>query len=92
MKKALYALKQAPRDWYGRIHSFLTTLDITKSKVDPNLYFKVIDDEHAILLLYVGGLFLIGNEKKISECKKKLTAEFKMKELGSMHYFLGLEV
>ena len=42
LKKALYGLKQAPRAWYGRIHSFLT-------KVDPNLYFKVIEDEHVIL-------------------------------------------
>ena len=45
-----------------------------------------------ILLLYVNDLFLIGNEKQISECKKKLAAKFEMKDLGLMHYFLGLEV
>ena len=28
----------------------------------------------------------------ITKCKKKLTSEFKMKDLGMMHYFLGLEV
>ena len=26
------------------------------------------------------------------ECKKRLSAEFEMKDLGMMHYFLGLEV
>ena len=46
LKKALYGLKQAPLAWYGRIDSFLT-------KDDPNLYFKVIEDEPVILLLYV---------------------------------------
>ena len=51
-----------------------------------------MDDEHVILLLYVDELFLRGNEKKISECKKKLATEFEMKDLGLMHYFLGLEV
>ena len=63
LKKALYGLKQAPRAWYGRIDSFLTILGFTKSKVDPNLYMKVMDDEPIILLLYVDDLFLTGNEK-----------------------------
>ena len=55
--------------WYGRIDSFLT-------KFNPKIYFKVIEDEHVILLLYVNNLFLTGNEKQIVECKKKLTEEF----------------
>ena len=45
-----------------------------------------------ILLLYVDDLFLIGEEQLILDSKKKLVAEFEMKDLGMMHYFLGLEV
>ena len=45
-----------------------------------------------ILLLYVDDLFLTGVEKLIIECKRKHVAEFEMKDLGLMHYFLGLEV
>ena len=51
-----------------------------------------MDDEHVILLLYVDDLIMSGNEKQIVECKKKLVEEFEMKDLGLMHYFLGLEV
>ena len=80
----------------GRIDSFLTSLGFTKSKVDPNLYLKVMDDEPVILLLYVDDLFLTGNatgnEKQIMESKKKLATEFEMKDLRLMHYFLGMEV
>ena len=68
------------------------SLGFTKSKADPNLYLKVMDDKPVILLLCMDDLFLTGNEKQISECKKKLTSEFEMKDLGLMHYFLGLEV
>jgi hypothetical protein len=92
LKKALYGLKQAPRAWYGRIDSFLTSLGFTKSKADSNLYFKVMNDEPVILLLYVDDLFLTGEENLIIECKKRLASEFEMKYLGLMHYFLGLEV
>ena len=92
LKKDLYGLKQAPRAWYGRIDSFLTRLGFTKSKVDPNLYMNIMDDEHVILLMYVEDQFLTGNGKHITDCKKRLAEEFEMKHLGLMHYFLALEV
>jgi hypothetical protein len=92
LKKAPYGLKQAPRGWYGRIDSFPTSLGFTKSKADSNLYLKVMNDEPIILLLYVDDLFLTGEENLTTDCKKKLAAKFEMKDLGLMHYFLGLEV
>ena len=67
-------------------------MGFAKSKADPNLYFKVIEDEPVMLFLYVDDLFLTGNEKQIVESKKKLVEEFEMKDIGLMHYFLGLEV
>jgi hypothetical protein len=68
------------------------SLGFTKSKADSNLYFKIMDNEPVILLLYVDDLFLTGEEKIIAECKKRLASEFEMKDIGLMHYFLGLEV
>ena len=67
-------------------------LGFTKSKEDSNLYYKIEGDGLRILLLYVNDLFLTVEDKPINECKKKLAAEFGMKDLGMMHYFLGLEV
>jgi hypothetical protein len=92
LKKALYKLKQAPRFWYGRIEIFLMSLGFNKSKVYSNLYFKVMNDDPVIFLLYVDDLLLTGEEKLIIDYKKKLIAEFEMKYLGLMHYFLGIEV
>ena len=45
-----------------------------------------------ILLLYVDDLFVTGEDGLITDTKRKLATEFKMKELGMMHYFLGIEV
>ena len=56
------------------------------------MYYKVADGDQEILLLYVDDLFLTGEEKLILDSKSKITTKFKMKDLGMMHYFLGLEV
>jgi hypothetical protein len=92
LKKALSGLKQVPRAWSGRIDSFLMSLGFTKSKADSNLYYKVVAGGPVILLLYVDDLFLTGDERLIAESKRKLAIELEMKDLGMMHYFLGLEV
>jgi hypothetical protein len=62
LKKALYGLKQAPKVWYDRIDGFLQSLGFNKSSVDPNLYFKVVENQPLILVLYVDDLFLTGVE------------------------------
>jgi hypothetical protein len=43
-------------------------------------------------VLYVDDLFLTGAEKLIAGCKADMAVEFEMKDIGMMHYFLGLEV
>ena len=74
------------------MENFLTSLGFTKSKADSNLYYKVEGGYPVILLLYVDDLFLIGVDGLITNTKRKLAAEFEMKDLGMMHYFLGMEV
>jgi hypothetical protein len=51
-----------------------------------------MDNKPVILLLYVDDLFLTGEENFIIECKQRFAAKFEMKDLGLLHYFLGLEV
>jgi hypothetical protein len=92
LKKTLYGLKKAPRSWYARINNYLIILGFSKSHVDPNIYYKVVNNAHVILLLYVDDLFLTGEESLITQCKKELDSEFDMKDLGLLHYYLGLEI
>ena len=44
-----------------------------------------------ILLLYVDDLFVTGKEELFTVEIRILDVEFEMKELGMMHYFLGME-
>ena len=68
------------------------SLGFKKSVVDLKLYYHIVGDECLILVMYVDDLFLTSSERLIVECKCALTSEFEMKDLGMMHYFLGLEV
>ena len=45
-----------------------------------------------IIVLYVDDLILTGDEQLIRSCKEDLAREFEMKDMGLIHYFLGLEV
>ena len=45
-----------------------------------------------MLLLFVDDLFVTSTDGLIADTKRKLPTEFKMKDLGIMHYFLGMEV
>ena len=85
-------MKQEPRTWYGRIDSFLSSLGFTKGKADSNIYYKVEYGNPVMLLLYVDDLFMTGMDGLIANMKRKLAAKFEMKDLGMMHYFLGMEL
>jgi hypothetical protein len=92
LKMALYGIKQPPRAWYARIDGHQMIFWLQQSVFDPNLYYNIVNGEFLILVLYVDDLFLSGTESLIIECKYVLASEFDMKDLGMMHYLLGLEV
>ena len=92
LKRALYGLKQAPRAWYTRIESYFTCLGYTKCEADVNLYHIMVEGKPLIIVLYVDDLILTGDDQLIQSCKEDLAREFQMKDMGLMHYFLGMEV
>ena len=70
-------------------------LGITRSIADLNLHCKVNRKKPLTLVLYVDelyvdDLFLTGADPLIHQCKRELTAEFEMKDLGRMSRPKGL--
>jgi hypothetical protein len=92
LKRELYGLKQAPCASYTQIDNYFTGLDFTKSEVDANLYQNLVEGKLLIIFLYVDDLILTSDEHLIHSCKEDLAKEFEMKDLGLLHYFLGLEI
>jgi hypothetical protein len=67
-------------------------LGFTKSEADSNLYQIVVEGKLLIIVFYVDDLILMSDEQLIHSCKDDFAKEFKMKDLGLLHYFLGLEI
>lgn len=92
--KSLYGLKQAPRQWFAKLRSVVLMKNgFTQSRNDYSLFTRVNESSFVAILAYVDNLILTGNDMKaISQAKSFLHKEFKMKDLGNLSYFLGIEV
>jgi len=93
LKKTLYGLKQAPRAWSDKIGQYLVTSGFQTFDVDFSLYVKKTAHGIVIIVIYVDDLIITGDsDVDISGLKKLLKQKFEMKDLGELHYFLGIEV
>ena len=60
---------------------------------DYSMYVKKTDAGLVVIVIYVDDLIMTGDDKaQIENVKKVLGAEFDMKDLGELMYFLGIEV
>ncbi|KAK1616455.1 hypothetical protein QYE76_021972 [Lolium multiflorum] len=93
LDKALYGLEQAPRAWYSRLSSKLQTLGFCPSKADTSLFLYDTSGLTFYLLIYVDDIIVTSSsDAAISALLRHLSADFALKDLGDLHYFLGLEV
>ena len=94
LRKALYGLKHARRFLYEKFDLVFLMHGYKRRKNDPNFY-PMFNNEGKIVLitLYVDDLIMTRSEDNlIEEIKQQLSQKFEMKDLGEMHYCLGLEV
>jgi hypothetical protein len=93
LHKSLYGLKQAPRAWYIRLSDFLLSIGFLTSKVDTSLFILSDGTNIFYLLVYVDDILLTGsNSAMLHHLVQLLSSEFKLRDLGDVHYFLGIEV
>lgn len=63
-----------------------------QSSLDYSLFTKKHDSKVVVILVYVDDMLITSNDLTlIEETKKQLHQTFKLKDLGELKYFLGIE-
>ncbi|KAM2634977.1 hypothetical protein EV1_025388 [Malus domestica] len=93
LNKSIYGLKQASRSWFHKFSTAIHQAGYQQSKADYSLFTKVRDHSFTTVLIYVDDMIITGNdEEAIRDLKLFLHTHFRIKDLGPLKYFLGVEV
>ena len=93
LKKSSYGLKQASRQWHAKISTALRSRGYIQSKNDCSLFYKAMGKSIIFVAVYVDDILLTGNHlEEMHNLKAYLHSTFKIKDLGSLNYFLGIEI
>jgi len=93
LRRALYGLKQAPWAWFAKFNATVSSLSYSISSYYYAVFIRRTDHGIILLLLYVDDMIITGDVFiGILELKQFLSQHFEMKDLGTLSYFLGLEI
>jgi hypothetical protein len=67
LKKALYGLRQASREWNQRIDAFLKAFKLTQSPADSCVYFSDHDGQRLLIMLFVDDGLMISNSPTLMD-------------------------
>ncbi|XP_024626656.1 uncharacterized protein [Medicago truncatula] len=86
-------IRLASRKWYEKLASLLVNHGYKQASADHSLFIKHSTTQFTALLVYVDDIILAGNSlDEFTFIKNILHNSFKIKDLGQLKYFLGLEV
>ncbi|RDX71091.1 hypothetical protein CR513_49604, partial [Mucuna pruriens] len=87
LKKSIYGLKQASRQWYLKFNDTILSYDFVENIFDWCIYMKVSGSIFVILVLYVDDILLATNDvAMLHDVKKFLSNNFEMKDMGEASY------
>nr|GEY16982.1 retrovirus-related Pol polyprotein from transposon TNT 1-94 [Tanacetum cinerariifolium] len=93
LKKSLYGLKQTTRQWFAKLSNALLSFGYKRSKANYSLFTTTNPEGFTAVLVYVDDLIITSSDStQIDLLKSQFRSQFHMKDLGALHYFLGLEV
>ena len=93
LKRSLYGLKQSSRCWNTVFKQYMESINFKQCTADPCIFVTGEEADLTIVAVYVDDLIVIAKTPEtIKKIKESLAARFKMKDLGKLHYCLGISI
>jgi hypothetical protein len=93
LKKSIYGLKQASRQWYLKFDQVVTSFGFNENASDQCIYLKTSGSNFIILVLYVDDILLASScINLLNETRLMLSSHFDMKDLGDASVVLGIQI
>nr|GEU40862.1 hypothetical protein [Tanacetum cinerariifolium] len=93
LKKALYALKQAPRALCDELSNFLVSKGFSKGSIDLTLFITKHRGDILLVQIYVDDIIFGSTNPNLSKRFEKLMRrKFEMSMMGELKFFLGIQI
>jgi hypothetical protein len=93
LSRSLYGLRQAPRAWFTSFATFVKQIGFQQTRSDSSLFVYRNGADMAYLLLYIDDMVLTASSSVLLQnIIDRLKTAFAIKDMGPVHYFLGIEV
>ena len=93
LKRSLYGLKQSSRCWNTIFKEYMESINFKPCTADPCIFVTGEGADLTIVAVYVDDLIVITKTPEtMKKIKENLAARFKIKDLGKLHYCLGISI
>ncbi|CAI7839595.1 unnamed protein product [Closterium sp. NIES-53] len=94
LRRPVYGLRQAPREWHDTLRTTLATLGFAPSTADPSLFLRTDTTLPPFyVLMYVDNLvFATADTEALAHVKSKLQKRHTCTDLGELTSYLGLRI
>ncbi|KAD5317201.1 hypothetical protein E3N88_17147 [Mikania micrantha] len=90
LRKSIYGLKQASRNWYHKFTETLLELGFTQSRANYSFFIYKHNGVFVTALIYVDDVIVMGDDlKTIQFVKAQLHERFSIKDLGTLNGHIG---
>ncbi|CAI7841647.1 unnamed protein product [Closterium sp. NIES-54] len=92
LRRPVYGLRPAPREWYDTLRSTLSYLGFQPSSADPSLFVRRGSTPFFVLVYVDDLVFATAVRVALADVKLELQKRHSCTDLGNMRHYLGLQI